>query len=95
MSFSPHAWRLRQVCPRINAAFAKESGAIGWCAPDHYDQRMSDVPKVIRILGEDLVIFRDKSGDLGLLHKHCIQRGASLEFGIPQEHGIRCCCARA
>jgi nitrite reductase/ring-hydroxylating ferredoxin subunit len=52
---------------------------------------VSDVPKVIRILGEDLVIFRDKSGDLGLLHKHCIHRGASLEFGIPQQHGIMCC----
>ena len=43
------------------------------------------------MLGEDLVIYRDLSGDIGLLHKHCAHRGASLEFGIIAEHGIRCC----
>jgi nitrite reductase/ring-hydroxylating ferredoxin subunit len=45
----------------------------------------------VRLLGEDLVAFRDKSGRLGLLHRHCPHRGASLEFGIPAERGIRCC----
>ena len=48
-------------------------------------------PRGIRVLGEDLVIYRDRSGDIGLLHKHCAHRGASLEFGIIAEHGIRCC----
>lgn len=48
-------------------------------------------PKVVRILGEDLVLFRNLSGALGLVHKHCAHRGASLEFGIIAEHGIRCC----
>ena len=48
-------------------------------------------PKVVRVLGEDLVLYRDLSGDLGLVHKHCAHRGASLEFGIIAEHGIRCC----
>jgi len=48
-------------------------------------------PLAIRILGEDLVLYRDLSGDLGLLHRHCAHRGASLEFGIVAEHGIRCC----
>jgi nitrite reductase/ring-hydroxylating ferredoxin subunit len=52
---------------------------------------LADVPKAIRLLGEDLVIFRDKSGQLGLLHRLCMHRGASLEFGIPQDHGIMCC----
>ena len=52
---------------------------------------LTDVPKRIRIMGEDLVAFRDKSGDIGVLHRHCAHRGASLEFGIIQEHGIRCC----
>jgi len=50
-----------------------------------------DLPRAIRLLGEDLVIYRDLSGDIGLLHKHCVHRGASLEFGIIAEHGIRCC----
>ena len=45
----------------------------------------------MRLLGEDLVVFRDGSGRLGLLHRHCAHRGTSLEFGIPAERGIRCC----
>ncbi|HZB91325.1 MAG TPA: aromatic ring-hydroxylating dioxygenase subunit alpha [Stellaceae bacterium] len=54
-------------------------------------RELTDLPQAIRILGEDLVIFRDGSGAIGLLHKQCIHRGASLEFGIPQQHGIMCC----
>ncbi|NDE72620.1 MAG: aromatic ring-hydroxylating dioxygenase subunit alpha, partial [Betaproteobacteria bacterium] len=50
-----------------------------------------DLPVPLRILGEDLVVFRDGSGRLGLVHKHCSHRGASLEYGIIQEHGIACC----
>jgi len=52
---------------------------------------LKDLPKAVRLLGEDLVVFRDGSGRLGLLHRHCAHRGASLEFGIIAEHGIRCC----
>ena len=32
--------------------------------------RLGDVPLAVRVLGEDLVIFRDKGGRVGLLHKH-------------------------
>ena len=49
------------------------------------------VPVRLRILGEDLVAFRDLSGDYGLLHLHCSHRNTSLEFGFLAEHGIRCC----
>lgn len=52
---------------------------------------LKDLPVAVRLLGEDLVCFRDKSGRLGLLHKACIHRGVSLEFGIIAERGIRCC----
>lgn len=52
---------------------------------------LKDLPVAVRLLGEDLVIFRDQSGRIGLLHRHCAHRGASLEFGIPAERGIRCC----
>jgi nitrite reductase/ring-hydroxylating ferredoxin subunit len=52
---------------------------------------LKDLPVTLRLLGEDLVVFRDRGGRLGLLHKHCAHRGTSLEFGIPQERGIRCC----
>ena len=52
---------------------------------------VKDLPLAIRILGEDLVLFRDQSGRLGLMHRHCAHRGASLEFGIVMECGIKCC----
>ncbi len=50
-----------------------------------------DLPKRIRIMGEDLVVFRDKSGAIGLLEPYCPHRGTSLEFGLIGERGIRCC----
>lgn len=49
------------------------------------------VPVRLRILGEDLVAFKDLSGDYGLLHLHCSHRNTSLEFGFIADHGIRCC----
>jgi len=59
--------------------------------PFMLSSELKDTPRLVRLLGEDLVLFRDKGGRLGLLHKHCIHRGTSLEFGIPAERGIRCC----
>jgi nitrite reductase/ring-hydroxylating ferredoxin subunit len=52
---------------------------------------LGETPKVVKILGEELVLFRDLSGNIGLLHKHCAHRRTSLEYGIVAEHGIRCC----
>jgi len=46
--------------------------------------------KKVRILGEDLVLFRDGEGKFGLIEERCPHRGASFEFGIPQHNGIRC-----
>ena len=59
--------------------------------PVMLSSELEDLPKTVTLLGEDLVLFRDKSGDLGLFHKHCIHRGASLEYGIIAEHGLICC----
>lgn len=59
--------------------------------PIMIETELRDLPVAIRLFGEDLVIFRDRSGDIGLLHRACAHRGASLEFGIIQEHGIMCC----
>jgi phenylpropionate dioxygenase-like ring-hydroxylating dioxygenase large terminal subunit len=52
---------------------------------------LGDVPRRLRILGEDLVAFRDKGGSIGLLELHCPHRGTSLEFGLIDQQGIRCC----
>lgn len=46
--------------------------------------------KAVRVLGEDLVLYKDKSGTLGLIGKACPHRRVSLEYGIPEEHGLRC-----
>ena len=54
-------------------------------------QELTDVPKAIRIMSEDLVAFRDRGGRVGVLHRKCAHRGTSLEFGIVQQRGIRCC----
>ncbi len=52
---------------------------------------LADLPHAARILGEDLVVFRDKRGEVGVLLRHCSHRGTSLEYGIVSERGIRCC----
>jgi 5,5'-dehydrodivanillate O-demethylase len=44
-----------------------------------------------RILGEDLVLFRDDQSRLGLLRLRCSHRGTSLEFGHLEDGGLRCC----
>jgi len=50
-----------------------------------------DKPKRrVRMLGEDLVLFRDGKGRLGLLPEHCPHRHASLYFGFVEEDGLRC-----
>jgi len=52
---------------------------------------LGNVPKRIKILGEDLVAFRDGSDEIGVLELHCPHRGTSLEFGLIESTGIRCC----
>ena len=46
--------------------------------------------KRMRLLGEDLVLFRDRQGRRGLIKETCPHRGASLAYGIPTQDGIRC-----
>ena len=58
--------------------------------PVAFVDELGDLPLRVRILGEDLVLFRDKGGRIGLLKLHCSHRGASLEFGVIGERGIRC-----
>jgi len=44
----------------------------------------------VRLLGEDLVLFRNRRGEIGLIAEHCPHRRASFQHGIPTERGIRC-----
>src|SRR5437867_9612663 len=50
-----------------------------------------DCPPVrVKLLGEDLVAFRDSSGRVGLLGELCPHRRASLWLGRNEENGLRC-----
>jgi phenylpropionate dioxygenase-like ring-hydroxylating dioxygenase large terminal subunit len=59
--------------------------------PVGFSSELTDLPRRIKILGEDLVLFRDLSGRVGLLQLHCSHRGTSLEFGRLAKQGIICC----
>ena len=59
--------------------------------PVCFSDDLRDLPHRVKILGEELVGFRDLSGTVGLLELHCSHRGTSLEFGLVGEKGIRCC----
>src|SRR5881628_3635579 len=47
-------------------------------------------PLSMRILGEDLVLFRDDHGRVGLLGIHCSHRGTNLSYGRIEDGGLRC-----
>src|SRR5262245_46957156 len=47
-------------------------------------------PVRVRLLGENLIGFRDTNGQVGLVAENCPHRGASLFFGRNEEAGIRC-----
>jgi nitrite reductase/ring-hydroxylating ferredoxin subunit len=51
----------------------------------------TDVPRRLRALGEDLILFRDKTGRPGLVYPRCAHRGTMLYYGKVEERGIRCC----
>src|SRR5262249_60331654 len=53
-------------------------------------KELRDIPVHVRVLGEDLVLFRDLKADIGLIGLHCPHRGSSLEYGDIEERGIRC-----
>jgi phenylpropionate dioxygenase-like ring-hydroxylating dioxygenase large terminal subunit len=53
-------------------------------------QELFDIPQAVKVLGEELVLFRDRSGKVGLLGEHCPHRGASLEYGDIEDGGLRC-----
>ena len=46
--------------------------------------------KRMRLLGENLVMFRDSDGNVGCFPESCPHRGASLYFGRSEEGGLRC-----
>jgi 5,5'-dehydrodivanillate O-demethylase len=60
--------------------------------PVAFAQTLTDAQptQYVRLLGEDLVLFKDKSGNVGLIADHCAHRGASMVYGRVEERGIAC-----
>src|SRR6266446_1278239 len=52
---------------------------------------LRDLPKKVKLLCKELVVFRDKRGRVGALEPHCSHRGTSLEWGRVEGEGLRCC----
>jgi 5,5'-dehydrodivanillate O-demethylase len=46
--------------------------------------------KRVRILGEDLTLYKDGSGTYGLIGQRCPHRLVNMAVGIPEQHGLRC-----
>ena len=46
--------------------------------------------KAVTILGESLVLYRDRGGHLGLIGDKCLHRRVQMVYGIPEEVGLRC-----
>jgi 5,5'-dehydrodivanillate O-demethylase len=46
--------------------------------------------KAVRILGEDLVLYKDRANTFGLIDRFCAHRRVDLSYGIPEVRGLRC-----
>lgn len=46
--------------------------------------------KPVRLMGEDLTLYKDHSGNFGLVDRHCAHRRADLSYGFVEKVGLRC-----
>ena len=61
-----------------------------WIPIGPYSQLLENPVKKVRFLGEDLVLFLDRRDGLGLIGDRCLHRRVDLQYGIPDERGLRC-----
>jgi 5,5'-dehydrodivanillate O-demethylase len=55
------------------------------------ETELDDHPiKAVRLMGEDLTLYRDRSGTYGLVERHCPHRRADMTYGIVEDCGLRC-----
>jgi phenylpropionate dioxygenase-like ring-hydroxylating dioxygenase large terminal subunit len=59
--------------------------------PIALSSKVTNRPRKVKLLGEELIIFRNGKGQVGLLYPRCMHRGTSLYYGRVEEQGIRCC----
>src|SRR5688572_4073914 len=80
------------LCRVEGAAPMGQLGRRHWlpvCMAEEVAER-DGAPVKARLLGEDLVVFRDSDGRIGVLHERCPHRNASLVFGRNEQCGLRC-----
>ena len=61
-----------------------------WIPIAPYAQLLDEDVIKIRVLGEDLVLYKDRQGRMGLIGDTCLHRCANLQWGIPDDEGLRC-----
>jgi len=61
-----------------------------WIPIRPYAQLLENPVLKVRLLGEDLVLYRNKKGGLGLIGDRCLHRLVDLQYGIPDDEGLRC-----
>src|SRR6201986_4835730 len=61
-----------------------------WLPVAPFAQLLENPVRKVRLLGEDLVLYRDRRGTLGLIGDRCLHRRVDLQFGIPDACGLRC-----
>ena len=77
-------------CGALMRSYWQPAALLAEFDPAH-DARMAVRPvKPVRLLGQDLVLFRDGAGGFGLLDRACPHRGADLAFGRLEPGGLRC-----
>jgi phthalate 4,5-dioxygenase oxygenase subunit len=55
-----------------------------------HDLESDGIPMRVRLMGEDLIAFRDSEGLVGLVDAYCAHRRAPLYFGRNEDCGLRC-----
>ena len=87
---SAHGCKKRTTDPRW-AGYADGRIVAPLLASDRGASEFDDNPiKPIRLMGEDLVLYKDLSGKFGLVGRHCPHRRADLACGWVEDKGIRC-----
>jgi 5,5'-dehydrodivanillate O-demethylase len=61
-----------------------------WLPIRPYAQLLDEDRILVRILGEDMVLFRTRTGKLGLIDPRCPHRQTGMQYGIPDDDGLRC-----
>ena len=61
-----------------------------WIPIAPYAQLLENPVRKVRVLGEDLVLYKNTQGGLGLIGDRCLHRLVDLQWGIPDAGGLRC-----